>query len=77
MDFEKQHREHQSRLKKMAIAFLSLPFFVISVTYFLPNDESSYWFSKTGKEGFYVLSSFLIFLGIYCLGSINREKQMF
>lgn len=75
MDLEKRRREQFIRLKKMGWSLLVLAIAVSGIVYLLPYDESNYWLSREGKEGFYVLSAFFIFLGLYCLGAVWRRQN--
>lgn len=75
MTIEKRVKEEISRLKKMGYTLLGLASFVILLTYLSPLDETNYWFSRNGKDGFYILSSLFIFLGLYCLGAVWRRKH--
>jgi hypothetical protein len=59
----------------MGWAFVGLALTVTGITYFLPNNEAIYWLSADGKQGFYVLSAFFFFLGLYCLGAIWRRRN--
>jgi hypothetical protein len=63
-----------NRLKRMGWTFLGLAAATAAV-YFLPNDESNYWLSSSGKEGFYIFSAFFVSLGLYCLGAIWRRRN--
>ncbi len=63
------------RIKKMGLVFLGMAAAGAAAAYFLPADETNYWLSASGKEGFYVLSSLFFFLGLYCLGSIWRRRN--
>lgn len=70
----------EARLKRFAIMgwFMILFAAVCSFSaYFSPSNESNYWLSREGKEGFYVLSLLFVFLGCYCLGAIWRERRYF
>lgn len=75
MDIEKRLREESGRLRKMGWNFLGLATLFSTIAYFSPDDETSYWLSVDGKEGFYVLSAFLVFLGFYCFGAIWRRQN--
>jgi Na+/proline symporter len=75
MSLERQRREQIDRLRKMGWTFLGLAAFISGVVYFLPRNETIYWLSANGKEGFYVLSAFFVFLGLYCLGAIWRRRN--
>lgn len=75
MSFEKRVQEQQTRLRTMGWSLLSLAALCSSITYYLPYDETNYWLSSTGKQGFYVLSLFFIFLGLYCLGALWRRRH--
>ena len=74
MTVEKQQMEQLNRLKRMGWAFFGLAA-AAALTYFLPDDESNYWLSSGGKEGFYVLSALFVFLGLYCLGAVWRRRN--
>ena len=65
------------RLKKMGWAFLILAIVTTGTAYALPDNQSIYWLSADGKQGFYVLSAFFAFLGFYCLGAIWRRRNYF
>jgi hypothetical protein len=75
MSFEKYTREHIRRLRTMGLVFILLGTLCSATTYYLPLNETTYWLSREGKEGFYVLSAFFCFLGLYCLGSIWRKRH--
>lgn len=75
MTSEKLLREQLSRLRKMGWAFLGLAAAASVTAYFLPHNESNYWLSSSGKEGFYVLSLLFVLLGLYCLGAIWRRRN--
>lgn len=75
MSLEKRVQEQQIRLRKMGWSLLSLATLCSAIVYYLPQDETNYWLSSTGKQGFYVLSLFFIFLGLYCLGAIWRRRH--
>lgn len=72
---EKRLEEHRSRLKKMGWTFIAFAIVVSGITYLIPNNETIYWLSHDGKQGFYVLSSLFFFLGFYCLGAIWRGRN--
>lgn len=67
--------EELARLKKMGWALLTFALATTAVVYCLPDNDSIYWLSSDGKEGFYVLSAFFAFLGLYCLGAIWRRRH--
>ena len=75
MSLEKRVQEQTARLRKMGWSLLTMAVLCSGTTYFLPNDETTYWLSSTGKEGMYVLSAFFVFLGFYCLGAIWRRRS--
>lgn len=70
-------KEELRRLRKMGWAFLILAIATSGASYASPDNESIYWLSSDGKEGFYVLSAFFAFLGLYCLGAIWRRRNYF
>ncbi len=72
---EKRVKEQLNRLKKMGWILIGLAATFSGSAYILPHDETSYWLSSAGKEGFYVLSTFFFFLGLYCLGAIWRRRN--
>ena len=59
----------------MGWTFIVLAAITCAIVYLLPNNQTNYWLSHDGKQGFYVLSAFLAFLGLYCLGAIWRKKH--
>ncbi len=75
MTINERTREEIIRLKKMGWAFLILAIVTTAVAFALPVNETNYWLSSDGKKGFYVLSAFFAFLGLFCLGSIWRRDQ--
>ncbi len=75
MSLEKRVQEQLSRLKKTGWAFLILATVFSGTAFLLPTNEMNYWLSSNGKEGFYVLSAFFVFLGLYCFGAIWRRRH--
>jgi predicted MFS family arabinose efflux permease len=71
-----EKRQQAQQLKKMGWTFIVMAALVVAVTYLLPELESNYWLSASGKKGFYVLSALFAFLGLYCLGAIWRRKNL-
>lgn len=71
MNLDHKKIEHIKRLKKLGWTFILLGLFCSIVIYFLPNDQTNYWLSHDGKQGFYVISILFGFLGIYCLKAIK------
>lgn len=67
-------REEHQRIRKMGWTFLILAAISIAIPYFTPTNESNYWLSTDGKEGFFALSGLFIALGLYSLGSVWRRK---
>ena len=62
-------------LKRMGWTFIALGALTSAIIFFMPSISTNYWLSPEGKQGFYVLSGFLVFLGLYCLGAIWRKKH--
>lgn len=75
MSLEKRIEEEALRLKTMGWAFLLLAAFACSFVYLLPDSDAFYLLSVEGKKGFYVLSAFFGFLGVYCLGAVWRRRN--
>lgn len=75
MNIKNRVQEQVTRLKKMGGTFLALAALFAGTTYFLPADQTTYWLSVEGKEGFYVLSTFFVFLGLYCFGAVWRRQN--
>ena len=71
---EKRVQDHSHRLKIMGGTFIGLALLFSVLTYLLPMNENNYWLSSHGKQGFYVLSAGLFFLGCYCLGATYRRS---
>ncbi len=75
MEPEKRLKEQTKRLKMMGYTLLGLAIFFSLLIFFIPTNESIYWLSSRNKEGVYVLSGFLAFLGVYCLGATWRKQH--
>ncbi len=75
MSLEKRVKAQVNRLRKMAWSFLILAAVISGSVYLLPANETSYWLSIKGKEGFYILSSLFFFFGFYCFGAIWRRQN--
>lgn len=75
MKTQHHEKEQLDRLRIMGWTFLGLAATASLITYLLPSDESNYWLSIDGKQGFYVLSGLFVFLGLYCLGAIWRRRN--
>lgn len=77
MSFEVQNKQQQTDLKKMGWCLILFALFVSTIAYFLPSEQTVYWLSSTGKQGFYVLSGLFVFLGLYCFGAVWRRSRFF
>lgn len=77
MNFETRTAQEIRQLKRGGCAFIFFAILCSVTVFFLPLDESIYWFSTDGKLGFYVLSAFFVFLGLYCLGATWRRKNFY
>lgn len=67
-------REEHHRIRRMGWTFLILAVVSIAIAYLTPTDDTNYWLSTKGKEGFFALSGLFIALGLYSLGSVWRRK---
>lgn len=76
MTFENRRlrtKEEAGRLKAMGWTLIGIALITTGAVFFLPGDESTYWLSTDGKNGFYTLSLLFAFLGVFCLGAVSRD----
>lgn len=70
---EERVKAHINRIKKMGLVLILLAIVFSTVAFLVPIDELHYWSSTRNKEGIYVLSAFIGFLGLYCFGAVWRR----
>ncbi len=73
--FQKERAKQLVQLKKMGFTLFFLAFCFGLINYFLPNDETNYWLSSSGKEGTYTLCALSAFFGLYCFGATWRKNH--